>query len=187
MDHFERTGLAELSGLTANGLNVLVARRLVPTLIDDPGRVVATAFDALPLAIADMFCTKGGFDRGMIAKAIHQHLDDFYDLAQRIDAGEQNLVVLIALTEDLSYHVIGGPFGKVLEKITPQVRSRSLRVCFVSANAAAALVRRRAKKANIDIGGFAMTKAEVAAIAKNPFGRRDQKKMVTEVLASKVQ
>jgi len=47
MNHFERNKLAELSGFTANALNVLVVRRQVPTLLDDPGRVAASLFDAL--------------------------------------------------------------------------------------------------------------------------------------------
>jgi hypothetical protein len=65
--HFGRIELAKVSGFAYGMLGALLRRNLVPTFIDDPGRVASTAFDALMLTTTDFFCRDGGYDRRFIA------------------------------------------------------------------------------------------------------------------------
>ena len=175
MIHFDRNELAELSGFTANGLNVLVVRRQVPTLIGDPGRVVATAFDALMMVTADLFTRDGGYDRGFVADALHQGLDEFHHLAVRIDAGEPGLCAFIGESVNRHCHVMGGNLQEIVDRL-PSMPVPA-RMCIVSMSQAAAMVRDRAARAGIDTGErFAMTAAEMQEITALPFGRRSARK-----------
>jgi hypothetical protein len=172
MIYFNRQELARLSGFDFAALQTLIKRDQVPTLIDDRARLAMTAFDALVLTAADFLCRDGGYDRGFGAKALHQHLDELYRLAERIDRNEPGIAVMIGQTVDRECHVAGGAFGDLIAGLPKMMPKGGLaRMTFVSLNSAANAVRERAHKAGLELGRFAMTPAEVAEIAALPFGR----------------
>src|SRR5215831_2684461 len=174
IQHFERNELAALSGLTANALNVLVVRRSVPTLVEDPHRCASTAFDALMMTTADLFARDYGYDRRFVADVLHQNLGEFHHLAVRVDAGEPGLCAFIGQTAR-HCHVMGGNLQEIINRL-PSMPAPT-RMCIVSVSEAARMVRDRAAKAGIDTGDrFALTRAEAAEIAALPFGRRNKRK-----------
>jgi hypothetical protein len=168
---FSRQELADCSGSTNEALRARIQRKQAPTFIDSPERTACTAFDALVETVLDMFCTGStGAERTGVARVLHQFLDRLYELAARLDQGETGLAIILALTNDQQLILKGGTLFDLINEIIKPTPSPLVRWTVVSLNLAAIVVRERGRIHKVDIGDrFAMSKAEIAEIAKRPF------------------
>ncbi len=172
---FNQQDLASILAAPRGTLSSNIQRGLVPSLLGSPGRVAMHAFDAIVTTTAELFAKSGGLDRPIVARLMFDHLDQFRHLLTYLDNGAENLVAVIATRLDGKHAFLCGPLehrdGGAIARMLA-ARPQPARVCFVSINMAAALVRKNADAVGIDIGDrFGLTAEELAELYVTPARR----------------
>jgi hypothetical protein len=151
-----RSACAIVAGLTPDGMKAAIRRNLIPTLRDNPGRMMLDYFDAWILAVMELACRDGGLRRTFLANIFHDHLTDLRDIARRADTQEEpGLVILIEQDSARNVHLLGGHHLAVLGEFTMDMqrrRSTPSRMTIIDVNTAAAEVRARATEVGVELG-----------------------------------